>query len=271
MARIVVTGSNSGFGRAIVEGFVRRGDDVVATMRRTEAGSDLERDRADGTGSVRVVELDVTDARSRREAVRTIIADHGTVDTLVNNAGFLHIGSVEDTSPEITERIYATNLFGPVELSRQFLPHMREQRAGRIVNVTAIGAVLCTPYLSAYCATKHALDAVSSALDLEVRPFGIRVSSVLPGAFRTEIFGNQPASEDSDVYRLATETFRAGLADRIEGSSSDLRPVVEAVLEAATAVSPEPRYLVGGPDHLGPLVLALNEAHVREAERLGLN
>lgn len=267
---VVVTGSSSGFGRAIVEGFARRGDTVIATVRRPEDNQDLVREATGQRGAVHLVQLDVADDASRHAAVAQILGEHGQIDVLVNNAGMIYIGSVEDTPSEVNERIFATNYFGPVELTRLVLPAMRASGAGRVVNVTAIGAVLCTPFLSSYCATKHALDATSCALDLEVRPFGIRVSSVLPGAFRTEIIGKMPEGSDSDAYAASTGDFRDGLQQRIASASDDLSAVVDAVVDAATSASPEARYQVGGPDYLAPMVEILNDAHAKEAARLGL-
>ncbi|GGI07554.1 SDR family NAD(P)-dependent oxidoreductase [Egicoccus halophilus] len=269
--RALVTGSNSGFGRAIVGQLADAGMDVVASARRPEAAADLRREREGGRGAVDVAVLDVAVESSREQAIDEVFTRYGAIDVLVNNAGILRVGSLEDMPPKTLEQMFATNFFGPVDLARRLLPQMRARGAGRIVNVTAIGAVLCTPFLGAYCATKHALDSASASMDLEVRSFGVRVCSVLPGAFRTAIAANLSGdAEPPGAYAELVEDFASGLAERIEGGPDDLTPVTRAVLAAATDSAPRSRYLVGGPPHLGPLVDSLEAAHLAEAQRLGL-
>jgi NAD(P)-dependent dehydrogenase (short-subunit alcohol dehydrogenase family) len=149
----------------------------------------------------------------------------------------------------------------------EVLPHMRARRSGRIVFLNAIGGLLNTPYLGAYCASKHALDGLAATLDIELRPFGLRVSSVLPSAFHTHMADNLQAypGEGTD-YESATREYHAGLSGRIREGPSDLSPVVQAVIEAATSPDPRPRYLVA--PHLAsvldPLVETLEALHARE-------
>jgi NAD(P)-dependent dehydrogenase (short-subunit alcohol dehydrogenase family) len=144
---------------------------------------------------------------------------------------------------------------------------MRRQRAGRIVFVSAIGALLNTAYLGAYCASKHAIDCLAATLDIELRPFGIRVSSVLPSAFNTGVGANlRLAFGKGTEYESATRRYYEGLRGRIESGPRDLSPVVDAVIEAATTEHPRLRYLVA--PHLaavlGPVVAELEKLHERE-------
>ncbi len=277
MAVVLVTGSNSGFGLAIASAFAHRGDQVAAGMRRPERADALHAAVAGAAGELAVVPLDVTDAPSMAAAVEQVLDRFGGIDVLVNNAGISHIAALEDTPAATVERIFATNVLGPLELSRLVLAPMRGAGSGRIVNVTAIGAVLCTPYLAAYVGSKHALDAASAALDLEVRPFGIRVVSVLPGPFRTGIVDDAAAdaadAADSESYRAAAGGFRAGLHRRMTDASDDLSAVVEAVIDAATRPSPRLRTVVASAvmsEILAPMIGLLDDLHGVEARRLGL-
>lgn len=273
MTVVIVTGANSGFGQAIASAFAWRGDSVAAAMRTPARGTALLGAVAGAPGSLEIVRLDVTDAESMVTAVAEVIDRFGSVDVLVNNAGISHIGAFEDTPPETVERIFATNVLGPLELTRLVLPHMRAAGSGRIINVTAIGAVLCTPYLAAYVGSKHALDAATAALDLEVRPFGIRAVSVLPGPFRTSIADTSDDDTDSEPYRDAAGGFRTGLRQRMDAASDDLSGVVTAVVEAATSPAPAPRTVVASEvmtSTLAPMINLLVGLHDAEAERLGL-
>ncbi len=272
MAIVMITGSNSGFGLAAAVGFLTRGDTVVAGIRRPEAGEVFRTEAARSGGELEIVQLDVTDPASRATAVHHTLERFGRIDVLVNNAGVSHIGAFEDTPPATLEQVLDTNLLGPLELTRLVLPTMRSQGAGRIVNVTAIGAVLCTPFLTGYVASKHGLDAATAALDLEVRPFGIRAVSVLPGPFRTAIAdAAQPI--DSAPYQASAGRFRAGILQRIADAPSDLGRVVEAIVQGATSPDPPQRAVVASEvmtATLAPAVSILDDLHRAEAERLGL-
>lgn len=233
MSRVVlVTGASSGFGAAIADAFVSLGDTVYAASRSPQARS-----------GVQPLVLDVTDAASRRNALETT----GSLDVLVNNAGVLEVTPWEEQDEDGLRRIFETNVFGPVALAREALPAMRAAGRGRIVNVSAIGAILATPFLGAYSASKHALDAFSASLDGEVRSLGIRVSSVLPGAFRTEILERAPSAVSrGGPYAEAVTAYREGLATRLDEGGTDYSRVVAAVVAAATDPEPRRRYLVAG-------------------------
>jgi NAD(P)-dependent dehydrogenase (short-subunit alcohol dehydrogenase family) len=182
MAVVLVTGCSSGFGEAIALGFVRRGDTVVATMRKPdEAPEGLHSAMGGSKGQLEIAPLDVTNAESRSSVVKNLMNRHGRLDVLVNNAGVACTGSLEDTPLEQLRLVFETNFFGPHEMMRLALPIMRSQGAGRIVNITAIGAIFSTPLYNAYCSSKHAMDSISAGADIDARAFGVRVVSVLPG------------------------------------------------------------------------------------------
>jgi NAD(P)-dependent dehydrogenase (short-subunit alcohol dehydrogenase family) len=144
---------------------------------------------------------------------------------------------------------------------------MREQGSGRVIFINAIGGVLTTAFLGAYCASKHALDCIAAVFDLELRPFGIRVSSVYPSAFRTSMSANNTVIVgEGSAYAEATAAYHAGLSERIRNGPTDLSPVVNAVIDAATSADPPLRYAVAPhlADVLGPAFAELDKLHERE-------
>jgi NAD(P)-dependent dehydrogenase (short-subunit alcohol dehydrogenase family) len=177
---VLITGCSSGIGRATAVEAAGRGHRVFATARDPESLRDLE-----GRGRVRLLALDVTDTASIREAVSFVLADAGRVDALVNNAGYAQYGAAEDVTAEEWRRQFDVNLFGAIEATRAVLPAMREKRHGTIVNVSSVVGKIAIPFAAPYCASKHALEAFSDALRVEVAPFGIRVAVLEAGPIET--------------------------------------------------------------------------------------
>ncbi|WP_309051179.1 oxidoreductase, partial [Streptomyces sp.] len=190
----LITGANSGFGRAFTEAAVAAGDVVVAAARRTESLDDLVTAHPD---QVDPVALDVTDHAAIDRVVEELVERHGRIDVLVNNAGRTHVGSVEETADEELRSLFDVHVFGPAALVRAVLPHMRARRSGAIVQLSSVGGQMSMAGFGAYSATKFALEGMSEALAAEVRPLGIDVLIVEPGAFRTNLFGNHSLSGDS--------------------------------------------------------------------------
>ncbi|MBV9384782.1 MAG: SDR family NAD(P)-dependent oxidoreductase [Streptosporangiaceae bacterium] len=198
MSRIwLITGANSGFGRAIAEAAAGTGDIAVAAARRAAALDDLI---TAYPGQVEALPLDVTDADGIEAAVRDVVDRHGRIDVLVNNAGRGHVGAVEETTDDEFRALFEVHVFGPAALIRAVLPHMRRRRSGAIVQMSSMGGQLSAPGFSAYSATKFALEGMSEALADEVRPLGIKVLIVEPGNFRTSLFANTRASAQIDDY-----------------------------------------------------------------------
>jgi NAD(P)-dependent dehydrogenase (short-subunit alcohol dehydrogenase family) len=193
----LVTGANSGFGRALTEAAVVTGDIVIATARRPSALDDLVAAHPD---QVEAVRLDVTDTASIEATVQDVIARHGRIDVLVNNAGRGHVGAAEETTDAELRALFDVHVFGPAALVRTVLPHMRARRSGAIVQLSSMGGQMSFPGFSAYSATKFALEGLSEALDGEVSPHGIKVLIVEPGAFRTGLMGNTSASRQNEAY-----------------------------------------------------------------------
>jgi len=223
--------------------------------------------RVPSRNNITALRLDVTDQGSINSAVAAAIAQHGRIDVLVNNAGIGTLGALEVVDDQQLRRVFDTNVFGAVAVTRAVLPHMREQGSGRVIFMNAIGGVLTTAFLGAYCASKHALDCIAAVFDLELRPFGIRVSSVYPSAFRTAMSGNNTVIlGEGTPYAEATSAYRAGLSERIRNGPSDLSPVVNAVIDAADNPDPLLRYPVAPhlSEVLGPALEALDALHQRE-------
>lgn len=189
----LVTGCSTGIGREAVAHLRRAGFLVVATARKVEAVADLA-----APDEVEPDVLDVTSAADRRRVVDAILQRHGRIDALVNNAGWGAVAAAEETTPELLQRMFDTNVFGAHELTRLVLPAMRQQGHGRIVNVASVAGHIAVPMMGAYCATKFALRALTLSMDVEVRRFGVRACLVEPGFIRTR-FGQR-----STVETLAT-------------------------------------------------------------------
>ena len=255
----MITGCSSGFGLATAQAFAARGDSVIATGRdpaRIPDGDQFTRLR-----------LDVTDSASIDAAVKATLETFGRIDVLVNNAGIGTLGALEVLEDEQLKNVFDTNVFGAVAVTRAVLPYMRQQNAGRVIFMNAIGGILTTAYLGAYCASKHALDCIAAVFDLELRPFGIRVSSVYPSAFRTSMSQNNTVIlGEGTAYFEPTQAYRQGLSARIQNGPSDLSPVVNAVIDAATNPDPPLRYLVAPhlAEVLQPAVDVLEGLHERE-------
>jgi NAD(P)-dependent dehydrogenase (short-subunit alcohol dehydrogenase family) len=264
MAVVLITGCSSGFGLEFACAFGRRGDTVVATMRDLSRGDTLRPEP-----NVDLRQLDVTQPETFSSLVEGIARDHGRIDVLVNNAGIAAIGALETLEEATLRSVFETNFFGAIALTRAVLPGMRAQGSGRIVFMSAIGALLNTAYFGAYGISKAAISGLAATWDTELRPFGIRVSAILPSAYRTAIAGNlrlEPA--EGTPYEQPTHRYHAGLSERIHTGPADLSPVVEAVVDAATNPEPRHMYLVAPrlAEVLQPVVDGLEALHAREAE-----
>jgi NAD(P)-dependent dehydrogenase (short-subunit alcohol dehydrogenase family) len=183
--RWFLTGASAGFGRAIADAALGRGDAVVATARNPAALDDLV---AGAPDRVLALPLDVTEAEQVRSAVAAAVASGG-VDVLVNNAGHGLVGAVEELTGADLRALLEVNVLGPMALTRALLPHLRERGGGHIVQMSSVGGVIGNPGHAAYAMTKFALEGLSEALAGEVAPFGVRVTIVEPGPFRTGFAG----------------------------------------------------------------------------------
>src|SRR5438105_3112123 len=234
----IVTGASSGIGEATADLLAKAGYKVYGTSRRGARA---------GNRSFEMLSLDVTSDESVEAAVREVIRLEGRIDLLVNNAGFgVAPAGAEESSIEQAQSIFDTNFFGIVRMTRAVLPQMRQQGAGRIINIGSVLGFLPMPYGALYAATKHAIEGYSESLDHELRTRGIRVSVVEPAYTKTRFDANflEPDSK-LDEYR----DIRAALNETIKKVMDDAdEPAVVAgvVLKAASAARPKLRYAAGG-------------------------
>jgi NAD(P)-dependent dehydrogenase (short-subunit alcohol dehydrogenase family) len=243
----LITGTSSGFGRAITNAALGRGDRVVATARNTEPLTDLA-----GEDRAHVTELDVTDAAQREAAVAETIERFGRIDILVNNAGRTQVGALEETTDEELRFLFDLHFFAPAALTKAVLPQMRQQESGTIVQMSSVGGQVTAPGFGAYCATKFALEGLTETLRDEVAPFGIKTLIVEPGSFRTGLFRPGSAYESAEMPEYA-ETV-GPTRDFIRGGHlaqpGDPAKAAASILEALEADEP-PLRLVLGADAIG--------------------
>ncbi|MDP7721460.1 oxidoreductase [Mycobacterium sp. TY814] len=243
MARWLVTGCSTGFGREIARGALEAGHQVVVTARRAEAVQDL----ADEFGDhALAVALDVTDAAQIAAAVDAAERAFGGIDVLVNNAGHGYLSAVEEGEDAEVRKLFDVNYFGAVDMIKAVLPAMRARRSGHIVNISSMTGLVANPPNAYYSSTKFALEAVTEALATEVRPLGIKVTALEPGAFRTDWASRSMKETATRIDDYADVAARKDLikqfADHLPG---DPRKVAEAVLMVTELDDPPLRLLLG--------------------------
>jgi NAD(P)-dependent dehydrogenase (short-subunit alcohol dehydrogenase family) len=225
-----ITGSTSGFGRALVGAARARGDRVVATARRPDALADLE------GPDVFVLELDVTREAAIEPALDVAVERFGRIDVLVNNAGIGFVGALEEMSLDDLRRALETMFFGPAALVRAVVPRMRAQGSGTIVQISSQGGRMAGPGVSAYCAAKFALEGLSEAVAAEVAPFGVCVLIVEPGNFRTGLLGRSmhaaPPMEEYTASVGATRSYFASEDGRQQGDPAKAAAAIVTALDA---------------------------------------
>ena len=244
MARILITGSNSGFGKLAALSLARQGHQVVATMRNLAKGDALREAAAAENLAIEIRPLDVCDPAS----VIAAIADPNELDVVVNNAGFEVSGAVEMVDDDLLARQFDTNVAGPLRVVRAVLPAWRQRGHGTIVNVSSIAGVVGTPFGGVYAASKHALEALSEALHFETSVYGIRVRLVEPGRFSTGFHDNIVTVDgwEGSEYAERAERFREsqGVLSG-DGPAPDPQDVADAIVTAATDPDAPFRNFVG--------------------------
>ena len=203
-----VTGSSKGLGKSLVMELIAQGYPVAGTSREKESLG-----KAIGSESVTFIpiSMDVTDEASVKNAIAQTVKKFGRIDVVVNNAGFTHLATIEEMSNADVREEFDINVFGTLNVIRNVLPQMRAQGSGHIFNVSSLGAYNVGPLSGIYCATKHAVKAISETLAQEVRAFGIKVTDVKPGFMRTEFFGSSyktTAPEGSPYKNLYDENMK---------------------------------------------------------------
>jgi NAD(P)-dependent dehydrogenase (short-subunit alcohol dehydrogenase family) len=235
-----ITGTSRGLGALITEAVLASGDTVVATARDPSTDTDHPR--------LLKLALDVTSEEQARAAAATAIEKLGRIDVLVNNAGYGLLGAVEEASAVEVERVFATNVFGLLNVTRAVLPHMRKRRSGHIINISSIGGYASYAGWGVYCATKFAVEGLTEALSIELAPLGIHATVVEPGAFRTDFLTAQSMSSTAtriDDYAETAGNTRTSAAARNHQQPGDPRRLAQAIVQLAAEREPPKRLPLG--------------------------
>ncbi|MCU0359383.1 MAG: SDR family NAD(P)-dependent oxidoreductase [Bacteroidia bacterium] len=181
---VFITGTNSGFGKAMVELFANKGWKVAATVRNKSEHPDLFK----GMERVKLYELEITNYAQVTEVTKKVIADFKKIDVVVNNAAYCLMGPTETSSMEQIEKQFKTNVFGLMAITKAFIPHFRENQNGLFINFSSASARFNYPYIASYGGSKWAVRGISESLGIELKPYGIEVKTVYPGVHATKIF-----------------------------------------------------------------------------------
>ena len=257
-----ITGASRGFGLRIAQLALEQGDNVVATARRTESVIEALGNRE----RLLALPLDVTNETQAKAAVKAAVELFGSIDVLLNNAGFGLLGAVEEASAEDVERVYRTNVFGLLNVTRAVLPTMRAQRSGRILNISSIGGYRAGPGFGVYSSTKFAVEGLSESLHAELAPLDIHVTVVEPGYFRTDFLDatslTVSGSEITDYAETAGRV-RKIAAHLNHGQPGDPDKLAQVLVDFADAANPPVRLPLGS-----DTVAAIEAKHASDAEIL---
>ncbi|KGD92280.1 short-chain dehydrogenase [Achromobacter sp. RTa] len=260
---LLITGVSSGFGRALAEEALAAGHKVAGTVRSAQAKRDFESLSASSAfGRI----LDVTDFDGIDGVVAEIEANIGPIDVLVNNAGYGHEGVLEESPLAEMRRQFDVNVFGAVAMIKAALPFMRARRRGRILNITSMGGLITMPGIAYYCGSKFALEGISESLGKEVAPFGISVTAVAPGSFRTDWAGRSMTRTPRSIPDYDA-TFDPVRRAREEKSGKQLGDPVKAAraMLALIAADRAPAHLLLGSDALA--LVRANQATLEDERR----
>ncbi|MGA6991144.1 MAG: SDR family oxidoreductase [Nitrososphaeraceae archaeon] len=244
----IVTGSSSGIGLETALMFARNGYVTYATMRTPEKGALIKNAVEKENLPIKVVQLDVTDDKSLKNAIDHVTSEDGRIDVLVNNAGYGLVGALEELSMEEIKTQYETNFFGLVRVIQAVLPTMRKQRSGRILNLSSGAGLFGYPGGSAYVSTKFAVEGLSESIAYELEPFGIKVILIEPGFVKTNFANSmlisKKAQDPTSSYSQMMQRIAAS-SNELAKSGSSAELVANVILDAATNPNPRLRYLVG--------------------------
>lgn len=245
---LLITGASSGFGRALAQQALLAGHRVVGTVRNESARQAFET-LAPGRAFGRL--LDVTDADAINALVTEVETNVGSIDVLVNNAGYGHEGILEESTLAELRQQFEVNVFGPAALIKAVLPHMRARRRGHILNITSMGGFITMPGIAWYCGSKFALEGISEVLGKEVAPFGIHVTAVAPGSFRTDWAGRSMARAPRSIedYDAMFDPIRSAREAKSGHQLGDPVKAAQAMLQVIDSDAP-PSHLLLGSDAL---------------------
>lgn len=245
----LVTGSSSGMGFTTAVMLARAGIHTYASMRNLKKSKTITDLAHKENLPLQVIQLDVDDDKSVKDAIAKIVTEKERIDVLVNNAGYGLFGSIEDVSIEEMKAQFETNFFGVMRVTQLVLPIMRKQKSGTIVNVSSVGGRISLPVLSAYNSTKFALEGLSESMSYELEPFGIKVVIIEPGVIRTNIMNSsifaKKAQDPKSPYFSLIQKVENNFKLMMENKSSPPEEVAKVILGALTSKNPQLRYTVG--------------------------
>jgi NAD(P)-dependent dehydrogenase (short-subunit alcohol dehydrogenase family) len=238
-----ITGANSGLGFAIAEAATRAGHTVIGTVRSQAARASLQ----ERLPEVRTVLCDVTEFDRIPDIVAKAENEHGAVDVLINNAGYGHEGVLEESPLEEMRRQFDVNVFGAVAIAKAFLPRFRARRGGFIINVTSMGGMITMPGIAYYCGSKFALQGISEVMRAEMAPFGVHVTALCPGSFRTDWAGRSMVRTERSIpdYDALFDPIRTARQEKSGKQAGDPDKLAAAVLSLISADNPPPQLLLG--------------------------
>lgn len=239
MSTVLITGANGGIGRAVVKLFQLRGWNVVATMRTPEKGQDLA-----ALPNVIVTRLDVTDAQSIEDSVQAGIERFGSIDVLINNAGYGVYAPLEAIPSEMIRQQFEVNVFGYLNTIKAILPHFRTRSSGLIINISSIGGVITFPLGTLYHGTKWATEGMSEALSFELREIGVGLKIIEPGDVLTDFKIEMPDANDLPEYQPLLSRFMDCYAP-VKAQGSEPIVIAETIFTAATDGADRLRYAAG--------------------------
>lgn len=244
----LITGVSSGFGRALAQQALLAGHRVVGTVRNATARQEFEA-LSPGRAFGRL--LDVTDADAIDALIDDIETHVGAIDVLVNNAGYGHEGILEESTLAELRQQFEVNVFGPAAMIKAVLPHMRARRRGHILNITSMGGFITMPGIAWYCGSKFALEGISDVLGKEVAPFGIHVTAVAPGSFRTDWAGRSMVRAPRSIgdYDALFDPIRSAREAKSGHQLGDPVKAAQAMLQIIDSDAP-PSHLLLGSDAL---------------------
>ena len=256
---ILITGASSGLGRALFHAGLKAGHTVVGTVRREEDRAAMQARSSDGRSQA--VILDVTDFKGIGAAVTALDNRFGSIDVLINNAGYGHEGILEESPIEELLRQLEVNLFGAVAMIKAVLPSMRKQGRGHIINITSMAGYIGLPGIAYYTASKFALEGISDVLAKEVAPFGVKVTAVAPGSFRTDWAGRSMVRSPRSVedYDGLFNPVRKARQEKSGKQHGDPAKAAAVILDLVTMDEP-PVHLILGSDALMLVKPALRAA-----------
>ncbi len=240
---VLITGASAGFGRACAEHLAHLGHRVYGTSRRARFP-----DSVGPPSSAEMIPMDVCDDESVQRAVDFVHKQEGRIDVVVNNAGVGLAGAVEETSVEEAKALFETNFFGVLRVCRTALPILRAQESGLIVNVSSLAGLVTIPFQGFYSASKYALESMSDAMRMELRPFGVRVALIEPGDFKTGFTESRIFAAEAGEGSVYGESCRRAVAvmEHDEQNGADPGQLANVLAKIIASPAPRNRYPVGG-------------------------